>query len=462
MRAFFKRPQRAALQVADLPFVSPVTGAQLLEPAPAAMWAVYLMLAALVVAVAWSALAQVDIVTKANGRVVPDGREQVIASLEGGLLRELLVREGEQVEAGQALATLDPTRAEAQQAEGQAKRLATMGTLARLQAEAGGKALKFPPQLPAPVVAGETESYEARRNALVEATDSVRRSISLLGRELDVSQRMAANGLMSEVEVMRLRRQINDLSAQIQERSNRFRQDASAELVRVRTELSLMEEQMVVRDDAIRRNTLTSPVRGIVKQIKANTVGGVVAPGAPVMEILPLGKHVLVEARVRPADIGFVKVGQPVLIKLSAYEYTIYGGLRGVVHSISPDALGDPERASSPDGTWYRALVRAESNSLLPQRKGANEARTERAAAATAPSSETPASEAPSAEATASDAPASEAPSSADRRSTTSVRPALPVLPGMNGTVEIRTGQRSVLAFMLLPMLKSQEAFRER
>ena len=437
MRAFFKRPPRAALQVADLPFVSPITGAQLLEPAPAAMWAVYLMLLALVVAVGWAALAQVDIVTKANGRVVPDGREQVIASLEGGLLRELLVREGEQVEAGQALALLDPTRAEAQQAEGQAKRLATMGTLARLQAESSGRALKFPPQLPAAVVAGETESYEARRSALVEATESVRRSMALLGRELDVSQSMAAKGLMSEVEVMRLRRQINELSAQIQERSNRFRQDASGELVRVRTELSLMEEQMVVRDDAMRRNTLTSPVRGIVKQIKANTVGGVVAPGAPVMEILPLGQHVLVEARVRPADIGFVKVGQPVLIKLSAYEYTIYGGLRGVVHSISPDALGDPERAASPDGTWYRALVRAESNSLQPQLKSAKASGTDKAAAAATPAAAT-------------------------KGSAPSVLPALPVLPGMNGVVEIRTGERSVLAFMLLPMLKSQEAFRER
>ena len=437
MRAFFKRPPRAALQVADLPFVSPITGAQLLEPAPAAMWAVYLMLLALVVAVGWAALAQVDIVTKANGRVVPDGREQVIASLEGGLLRELLVREGEQVEAGQALALLDPTRAEAQQAEGQAKRLATMGTLARLQAESSGRALKFPPQLPAAVVAGETESYEARRSALVEATESVRRSMALLGRELDVSQSMAAKGLMSEVEVMRLRRQINELSAQIQERSNRFRQDASGELVRVRTELSLMEEQMVVRDDAMRRNTLTSPVRGIVKQIKANTVGGVVAPGAPVMEILPLGQHVLVEARVRPADIGFVKVGQPVLIKLSAYEYTIYGGLRGVVHSISPDALGDPERAASPDGTWYRALVRAESNSLQPQPKSAKAPGTDKAAA-------------------------SATPAAAAKGFAASALPALPVLPGMNGVVEIRTGERSVLAFMLLPMLKSQEAFRER
>jgi adhesin transport system membrane fusion protein len=451
MRAFFKRPPRAALQVADLPFVSPVTGAQLVEPAPAAMWAIYLMLVAVVVAVAWAALAQVDIVTKANGRVVPDGREQVIASLEGGLLREVLVREGQQVERGQALALLDPTRAEAQQAEGQAKRLATMGTLARLQAEASGKPLKFPPQVPAPVVAGETESYDARRNALVEATDSVRRSMALLGRELDVSQRMSAKGLMSEVEVMRLRRQINELSAQIQERSNRFRQDASAELVRVRTELSLMEEQMVVRDDAMRRNTLTSPVRGIVKQIKANTVGGVVAPGAPVMEILPLGQHVLVEARVRPADIGFVKVGQPVLIKLSAYEYTIYGGLRGVVHSISPDALGDPDRASSPDGTWYRALVRADSNSLLPKRAGAP--------------TKTAGGAAPRADADVEEraAPAADGATAARARgSNPVVLPGLPVLPGMNGTVEIRTGERSVLAFMLLPMLKSQEAFRER
>jgi adhesin transport system membrane fusion protein len=437
LSTFFKRqPRQAALQAADLPFVSPITGAQVVEPAPAAMWAVYLMLAALVTAVSWSALAQVDIVTKANGRVVPDGREQVIASLEGGLLRELLVREGEQVEQGQPLARLDPTRAEAQQAEGQAKRLALMGTLARLQAEASGKPLQFPPQVPAAVVTGETESYAARHNALAEATDSVRRSMALLSRELEVSTAMAAKGLMSELEVMRLRRQVNELAAQIQERSNRFRQDASAELVRVRTELSLMEEQMVVRDDALRRNTLTSPVRGVVKQIKANTLGGVVAPGAPVMEILPLGQHVLVEARVRPADIGFVKVGQPVLIKLSAYEYTIYGGLRGVVHSISPDALGDPERASSPDGTWYRALVRADSRSLRPQVKGGSSQATK----------EKP----PAAEASAAAASAPAAP------------PGLPVLPGMNGTVEIRTGERSVLAYMLLPMLKSQEAFRER
>jgi len=408
MFGLFKRSPDRALQPRDMPYVSAVAGAQVVEPAPAAMWAVYLLLAALVMAAVWASVARVDIVAKANGRVVPDGREQIIASLEGGILRELLVREGQQVAQGQALALLDPTRVEAQQAETQSKRQSLKGTLARLQAEAAARPLKFPDDLPDDVVQGETESYDARHRAMSDAVDTNRRNIALLGKELGMAEAMSAKGLMSEVEVMRVRRQINELQLQVHERINRFRQDASSELVRVRTELSMLHEQMVVRDDAMRRSTLVSPVRGIVKQIRANTPGGVVAPGAPVMEIVPLGDKVLVEARVRPADIGFVRVGQPVEVKLSAYEYTVYGGLKGVVQTISPDALGDPDRASTPEGTWYRALVRADSGTL---KLGDKE---------------------------------------------------LHVLPGMTGTVEIRTGQRSVLGFLLRPMLKTTEAFRER
>ena len=353
-------------------------------------------------------MSQVDIVAKSNARVVPEGREQVIASLEGGILRELLVREGEQVSAGQALALFDPTRVEAQQAEGQAKRLSLKGTLARLQAEATGRRLHFPPEVPPEVMQGETESFDARLRVLAEAVETSRRSIALLNRELVMAESMAAKGLMSEVEVMRVRRQANDLNLLTQERVNRFRQDASGELVRVRNELAQQEEQMVVRDDVLRRTTLASPVRGLVKQIRANTIGGVIAPGAPVMEIVPVGERVLVEARITPADIGFVRVGQPVEIKLSAYEYTVYGSLKGVVHMISPDALGDPERAAQPEGTWYRALVRADTATL---QAGGRQ---------------------------------------------------YPVLPGMTGSVEIRTGQRSVLGFLLRPMMKSKEAFRER
>ena len=404
---FMRRTRPAALRPGDMAYLSAVGAAQVVEPAPAATWAVYLMLAALASALTWAALAQVDVVTKANGRVVPDGREQVIASLEGGILRELLVREGQLVTEGQALAMLDPTRFEAQQAEGQAKRMALRGAVARLQAEASGRPLKFPPEVVRAITEGETESFQARQRGLTEAVESTRRSVGFLQRELAVAESMAARGLMSEVEVMRVRRQVNDLNLQSQERVNRFRQDASAELMRARTELSQLEEQMVVRDDALRRTTLTSPVRGLVKQIRANTLGGVVAAGAAVMEIVPVGQRVLVEARIQPADIGFVKVGQAVEIKLSAYEYTVYGGLKGTVQSISPDALGDPDRPG-PDGTWYRALVRAERSTL----KLGN----------------TP----------------------------------LAVRPGMLGSVEIRTGQRSVLGFLVQPMLKSREAFRER
>lgn len=407
--ALARKPPRGTLKAGDTAYVPPVLAAQVVEPAAAATWAVYLMIALVAAAIGWAALAQVDIVARADARIVPDGREQLVASLEGGIVRELKVREGAQVEAGAELAVLDPTRFEAQQAEGQTKRIALRGAIARLQAEASGGALRFPADVAAVagVVEGEAASYQARQHALGEAVAINRRSIALLERELGVAETMAAKGLMSEVEVMRIRRQINDLSLQTQERINRFRQEASAELVRIRTELRLLEDQMVARDDALRRTVLKSPVRGVVKSIKTHTIGGVVAPGAPVVEIIPLGERVLVEARVRPSDIGFVKVGQAAVVKLSSYEYTVYGGLAGTVEWISPDAVGDSSERGGV-ASHYRALVRAEHPTLEVGGK------------------------------------------------------ALAVLPGMTGSAEIRTGQRSVLAYLLRPMLKSTEAFRER
>jgi adhesin transport system membrane fusion protein len=403
----------AQLKRGDSAYLSAVRGAHVVEAAPAAMYAVYLLLALLAVAVVWASLAQVDIVARAPARIVPDGREQIIASLEGGILRELYVKEGQQVREGQRLAQIDPTRFEAQQAEGQSRRVAMRGAVARLEAEATGRPLSFPEEVreAGEVVAGETAAYRARQFALQEALQLNERNAVLLQRELRVAESMSAKGLMSEVEVMRLRRQLNDLQMAARERINRFRQEASTDLVKARNELALLEQQMVVREDALRRTELVSPVRGVVRAIRANTLGGVIAPGAPVMEIMPVGSRVLVEARIHPRDIGFVKVGQDVVVKLSAYEYTVYGGLKGKVQTISPDALTD-ERGALPGGeaTYYRALVRADSASLNPGQTA--------------------------------------------RR--------LEVLPGMTGMADIRTGERSVLSFILRPMLKSQEAFRER
>jgi adhesin transport system membrane fusion protein len=394
----------------DEEFLSGIKQAQLVEATPQAVWAIYLMLTVVVVAITWAFMARVEQITKAEGKVVSDGREQVIASLEGGILRTMLVKEGMTVEKGQDLLQIDPTRAEAQQNEGQAKRLALNGTLARLLAESTGKPLLFPKEVRAveQIVHDETESYEARRQALEEAVGVTRRSLGLLRRELNMAERMSAKGLMSEVEVMRLQRQSNDLSLQIQERINRFRQDASAELVKVRTELAQLEEQMVVKQDMLTRTTLKSPVRGLVKNIRIATVGGVVPAGGAIMEILPIGPRVLIEAHIKPSDIGFVHVGLPVTVKLSAYDYFIYGGLKGVIDYISPDALGDDAKTGAKDATYYRALIRSDASTLHQGNKP------------------------------------------------------LAVMPGMTASVEVRTGERTVAQYLLMPLVKSQEAFRER
>ena len=176
----------------------------------------------------------------------------------------------------------------------------------------------------------------------------------------------------------------------------------------VRSELAQLEEQMVARDDALKRTTLQSPVAGIVKNIRMNTLGGVVPAGSAIMEIVPVTQGTMIEARIKPQDIGFVRVGQTAEIKLSAYDYNTYGGLEGVVETISPDALGDPDRGTQQDATYYRALVRVKSSSLQAAGKP------------------------------------------------------LPVRPGMTASVEVRTGERSVLSYLLRPMMKAREAFRER
>ncbi|MEY2874083.1 MAG: hypothetical protein RLZZ373_1454, partial [Pseudomonadota bacterium] len=363
----------------------------------------------------WAALAPVDVITRAQGKVVPDGQEQVIASLEGGLLRAVLVREGDLVEIGADLVQLDPTRVAAQQNEGRARQLALLGAAARLSAEANGRALSVPTELRAAGAAGagiaaaESDALQARRRVLEDSVSVSRSNIVLLEQELATARQMAERGLMSEVEVMRLDRQRNELLMQVQERQNRFRQEAATDLVRVNGELAQIAPQQVAKVDAVQRTTLKSPVRGIVKNVRMTTVGGVVGAGAPIMEIVPQGDRVLVEARIAPADIGFVHAGLPVTVKLSTYDFYTYGGLEGTIEVISPDALGEDRPGATQDTTYYKARIRADAKRLH----------------------------------TATGHP-------------------LAVLPGMTASVEIRTGERSVLEFLVSPMLKGREAFRER
>lgn len=389
-------------------FVSAIHAAQIDEPLPRATWALYLLCGVVAAAITWSSIARVDEIARSDGRIVPDGREQVIASLDAGILRELKVREGQEVQAGQELAILDPTRVEAQQAESQVKLLALKAAAARLTAEINGRAsIQWPADIDpkSRPAQAETESFEARKRVLEEAVAAINRSLGLISKELKMSQDMSARGLMSDVEVMRLNRQVNEMQQQRTERLARYRQEASQELVRVQSDMAQLDEQMVVRQDALTRTVLKSPVHGVVKSVKAGTIGGVIGSGTPVMEIAPIGPKVLVEARMKPRDIGFVRLGQTAEVKLTGYDFNTYGGLEGKVTYISPDAVTDGDKTGE---GHYRVVVTAERNNL--KYKGES----------------------------------------------------LPVIPGMTGSVEIKTGERSVLSYLLRPMLKSQEALRER
>ena len=390
-------------------FTSALANALADEPLPRSMWALYLLAAALFAAIVWASIAEIDQVSRVQGRVVPEAREQVIASLDSGLLAELKVREGEEVQAGQELARLDPTRVEAQENEGTLRRTAMRVAVARLRAEAYGAKFELPADVPpkSEAVALERQAFEARQRLLDEAVSSLDRSIGLLAKELRVAQDLSARGLMSEVEVMRVNRQINDLRQQRQERISRFRQEASQELTRQENELAALDEQQVVRQDAMKRTVLRSPVHGIVKNIRITTLGGVVSSGLPIMEIVPLGPTVLIEARVPPSEVGFIQVGQRAIMKIAGYN--VNGGLEGKIEVISADTLGDNEKLTATgDARYYRALVRADQNTLM--RNGEP----------------------------------------------------LPVIPGMSATVEIKTGERTVLSYLLRPLLKSQEALKER
>ena len=392
-------------------FTSALASALADEPLPRSMWALYLLAAALVVAIAWAALAHVDQISRVQGRVIPEGREQVIASLDSGILAELKVREGQEVQAGQELARLDPTRAEAQENEGALRRLSLRVTVARLRAEAYGGRFEIPNDIDpkAEPVALERQAYEARQRLLDEAVSSLDRSIGLLGKEMKIAQDLSAKGLMSEVEVMRLNRQINEMRQQRQERVSRFRQEASQELTRQESDLSALDEQQVVRQDAMKRTVLRSPVHGIVKNIRITTQGGVVGGGQPIMEIIPIDATILIEARVPPTDVGFVQIGQRAIVKIAGYDYNVNGGLEGRIETVSADTLGDNEKITpTGDSRYYRALVRTDNNTL--KRNGEP----------------------------------------------------LPVIPGMSATVEIKTGERTVLSYLLLPLLKSKEALKER
>jgi len=319
-----------------------------------------LMLAAFL---AWAAWFEVTEVSTGTGKVIPSSREQVIQSFEGGIVAEMNVAEGDLVERGQVLAQLDPTKTASSVGESEAKYRAAKASVARLQAEVTGKPLIFPKSLQdsPDLIDAETALYQTRRRGLEQTLAGIEDSLRLVRSELKITENLAKMGASSRVEVIRLNRQRSELELKANEARSDYLVRAREELAKASAEADSLAEVIRGRSDSLTRLTLRSPVRGIVKDIEVNTLGGVVQPGGQVMKIVPLDERLLVETRIAPRDIAFIHPDQAAKVKISAYDYSVYGGLEGKVVGISPDTLQDEVK---PEIYYYRVFIRTEQDSL--------------------------------------------------------------------------------------------------
>ncbi|MFJ5358650.1 HlyD family type I secretion periplasmic adaptor subunit [Pectobacterium sp. CHL-2024] len=397
----------------------------------------------------WAGLANIDEVTRGDGKAIPSSRLQKIQNLEGGIITEVFIREGQVVNAGDPLLRLDDTRFASNVGETEADRLALLSRIERLNAEINGQDLVLSEEITtqAPkIAAGEKELYNSRRQQLHNEISGLeeqliqrqqelrdfsakeiqfRNSLGLLQQEIKMSEPLIAEGAISKVEVLRLRRAevetrgqldsiklsipraesaIKESENKIEETRSRYKSEALSQLSEAQTSLNKIEATGKALEDRVNRTLVVSPVRGIVQQVLVNTIGGVIQPGSDLVEIVPLDDKLLVEAKIRPQDIAFLHPGQDAIIKLTAYDYTIYGGLKGQLEQISPDTVTDKEGNS-----FYIIRLRTDKNYL----------------------------------------------GSADKP--------LLIIPGMVASVDIITGKKTILSYLLKPIIRAKaEALRER
>ncbi|WP_210880374.1 HlyD family efflux transporter periplasmic adaptor subunit [Roseovarius autotrophicus] len=302
----------------------------------------------------WAYFATLDEVTTADGVVIPFQNEQVIQSLEGGLVSELHVRADQLVEVNEVLVRLDPARLEASVDETRAKLFARLARIERLAAEVSDRPLNFPAdqEIPEELIVLETALYEARRQSFLSAIELIEESRALLQDELATMTRLSELGASSRMELVRLNRQIVDLNIREDDVRHDYYVVARESLSVARAEAEALRAELRGRLDQLRRATLRSPVRGIVKDIAITTVGGAVPPNGQLMTIVPLDDELLVEARVQPRDIAFIRPGLRATVKVTAYDHAVYGSLEGEVMSISPASIrdeSDPQRLSTPE-----------------------------------------------------------------------------------------------------------------
>lgn len=317
-----------------------------IPPPLGARKSIRVMIVGLVVLFIWAALGEIDQVTRAQAQLIAAERTQLIQSPDGGVLTQLHVKEGDEVKAGQLLATLQKERAAAAVADSQAKVAALRITLARLQAEVYGRPLFFDKDLVEfpDYIKNQTELYNKRQTAFKDDIEALERTFKLANSELSINTQLAETGDVSRVEILRLQRTVAEIRAQLVNKRNKYFQDAQTEMTKAQEELSTQSEQLRDRSQVLEHTELLAPVDAVVNNIKINTLGGVVRAGDTVMELLPRLGALIVEAKIPSADIAFVAIGQDASVKLDAYDASIFGAMHGKVTYISPDVLTEETR----------------------------------------------------------------------------------------------------------------------
>lgn len=374
------------------------------------LWLMLLLVGALI---AWAHYSTVDETARASATVIASSRVQVIQAVDGGVIEKLNVREGDRVSKGDVLAVFEETRTKASLEETDAKRTALRANMARLEAELASREPVFAPDLQRlPAVVRQQEAlFRDRRSALTAELRSLGDVAKLARDELSITERLVATGDASQVELLRARRSATEAEGQLANRRNKFVQDASTELARVREEYEQVEQQVTQKRQQVTNSVIRSPMAGIVKNVRVTTLGGVLRAGEELLQVVPVEDQMILEAKVAPRDIAYIRLGLPATIKFDAYDYAIHGIVDGEVIYISADTIREEsQRPDAPGATYYRVHVRT-----------------------TAPGP------------------------------VTRIGRKIEVLPGMTATVDIRTGQRTLLMYLLKPITKTfSEAFRER
>lgn len=369
----------------------------------------WIMMASVVLFIAWASVATLNEVAIGEGKVTPASRGQVIQNLEGGILAELLVREGDIVEEGQVLASLDPVKAKANVEETNAKIVALKARAARLDAEINNRDdVTFPEDIlhATDVIERERDVFSTNRRAFKENIDNLKELLALAEKEVTIVEPLLKTGAATDVELLRLRQKAGELSSRLAATASEYYVALRADFAKTMADLEPILKIQEGQSDQLSRTIIRSPARGIVKDIRVMTIGGIVAPGGTLMEIVPLGDELLIEARLSPRDIAFIHPGQEANVKITAYDSAIYGSLPGKVLMVSPDSIQDDvDRRIN----YYRAFILT-TTSYLTTKDGKQH----------------------------------------------------PIVPGMVANAEIRTGEKTVLAYLMKPLNRAGEALRER